>query len=839
MRLKLITFYLLIVSALALVGYISYTGLNNLMITLREAVQPDERTVKFEKILDYISETENNVRNYTITQEKKYLDRYSQTVKELEDHIRSLYKEYEDDTVLYNYADRIYDLLQEKVYVQDNLVLLRRKNVRPDVYGEILTEISSIENQLNQPDTIIAIEKRPLIVDTATRYSPPLDVEAEAQKRGFFSRIFGTKEKEEDAIELPEEPVAMENNNILNEVNDTITHIYEKPVEISKPIQETMKKIERQDRYTQKMLTAQELRLTNTDNQLSMRVTAVVDSANIYIKKKSIQKAGEAATLFKQTTNYITLVGSITAMLFLILIFIVMKDFQVILKTKKELEVAKNNTENLAKVKEEFLASMSHEIRTPLNAIIGFSKHISESNLPTRDKKYLNIIKNSSRHLFEIINDILDFSKLDSGQMKIEKTPFDISRLLEETTDSFRSDVDLKGLKLSLNIDNQLIGRQIMGDPYRIRQILNNLISNAIKFTSEGSVTIQVTLDKQNVMHLSVTDTGIGIPSDKIKLIFEKFAQADTSTTRKYGGTGLGLTIVKKLVGLMKGKIVVKSKVDHGTSFIVSIPTSLVKPKSVNETEPIFEYHNLSNITCLIADDDNYNLMLLEKCLKDYHIKVFSVTSGQEALDYIDQIQFELIILDLQMPEMDGYQTALKLRDKEFRKPILALSAFVDEDVLKKCKEAGIDQVISKPFDENELIMSIIHKHGNDKKTFPEEKDTKMNVDLKKVKQDDRDHQEFKDKMVQIYLNNLNEFLDITAANTVEKSFEKVQYAAHKLIPSSRHMGFDELVILLKKTEEYTLRDNNLEEAKALVNRSQQIVKQVKEEVQSQLLNVT
>jgi signal transduction histidine kinase/CheY-like chemotaxis protein len=600
-----------------------------------------------------------------------------------------------------------------------------------------------------------------------------------------------------------------------------------------------MKKIERRDRYIQKRLTAKELMWTNKDNELSMRVTVVVDSVNNYIKKKSIQKAGEAATLYKQTTNYITLVGSITAMLFLILIFIVMKDFQVILKTKKELEVAKNNAENLAKVKEDFLASMSHEIRTPLNAIIGFSRHISESNLQLRDKKYLNIIKNSSRHLFEIINDILDFSKLDSGQMKIEKTPFDISKLLEETADAFRSDMDMKGLKLDLHTDDQLIGRQIMGDPYRIRQILNNLISNAIKFTSKGSISIRVVLDKQNILQLTVTDTGIGIPADKIKVIFEKFAQADTSTTRKYGGTGLGLTIVKKLVGLMRGKIVVKSKVDHGTSFMVSIPVTLIKPKSEKETGSLIEYHDLSNITCLIADDDNYNLMLLEKCLKDYYVKVFSVTSGQEALEYIDQIRFDLIILDLQMPEMDGYETAFKLREKNFKNPILALSAFVDQDVLKKCEEKGIDQVISKPFDENELIMTIIHKHGIDKKTFRVEKNAKVNFDLKKIKQEDNDPLEFRDKMIHIYINNLNEFLNTTAANTVEESFDKVQYAAHKLIPSSRHMGFDELVILLKKTEEYKLNDVNLEEARSLVARIQEMVKQVREEVQAQFLNVT
>jgi CheY-like chemotaxis protein len=191
------------------------------------------------------------------------------------------------------------------------------------------------------------------------------------------------------------------------------------------------------------------------------------------------------------------------------------------------------------------------------------------------------------------------------------------------------------------------------------------------------------------------------------------------------------------------------------------------------------------------------------------------------------------------MPEMDGYDTAVKLREKKFRNPILALSAFVDDEVLKKCKEAGIDQVISKPFNENELIMTIINKHGIERKTFRMDKDAKLNIDLKKAKKQGEDQLEFRDKMVQIYLNNLTEFLKITGENTVENSFDKIQYAAHKLIPSSRHMGFDDLVILLKKTEVYELKNQNMEEAKALVSQSQQIVRQIKEEVQSQLLNVT
>ncbi|MBR9999421.1 MAG: response regulator, partial [Cyclobacteriaceae bacterium] len=199
----------------------------------------------------------------------------------------------------------------------------------------------------------------------------------------------------------------------------------------------------------------------------------------------------------------------------------------------------------------------------------------------------------------------------------------------------------------------------------------------------------------------------------------------------------------------------------------------------------------------------------------------------------------DLILLDLQMPEMDGYETAVKLRARNFKNPILALSAFVNDDVLKRCKESGIDQVISKPYNEKELIMTIIHKHGIDKKTFRVNHERKINIDMGKIKSTGDNNIEFKDKMIRIYINNLDEFLDVSGRASIEKSFDTIQYAAHKLIPSSRHMGFKDLVVLLKTAEEFDLNRHNAEEAGKLVYRIREIVKQVKNEVMAQFSSVT
>ncbi len=836
MRLKLITIYLLMISALTLFGYISYQGLSNLIDAIQSAVEPDEREAHFEKIQDLILEAENSIRMYTITRNLDYIEPYNNTTDRIQDHILLLYQDHTGDSVITGKLDQLFDLIQEKIIVQEQLILLKQREARPDFYQEVMQEISNLEAEINQPDTI-RTPARVIIKEKDTVDDELLEAqEKPKKKRGFFARLFGSgkeedEKKEETGAENARDTVtAMEHTPL----KDTVTTIIDKAVDLSQPIQTTMRNILRRERMIEEQITEKELELTVRDSRLSREVAQVVSEVKEYIQVQSVEKASQARSFFRNTTQSITLVGTVAAMLFLVMIFLLMRDFQVILRTKKELETAKDNAEKLARVKEEFLAGMSHEIRTPLHAIIGFARHIKESRLSQREKEYLSIIQNSSSHLLKILNDILDFSKMDAGQMKVEKIPFDLSALLQEIVSSFSELAKEKNLAVELEIDKKLSGKYIIGDPYRIRQIIYNLISNAIKFTDEGYVKIAALLIDGGKYQLTVSDSGCGIPEDQLETVFDKFNQADSSTTRKYGGTGLGLAIVRKSIELLEGKVQVKSLDGTGTTFTVELPAEMAaKPDPVTEEER--DYSRLSGKKVMIVDDDPFNLLLLEKTLKDHKVKVTALSSGQEVPALLNEQSFDAVFLDLQMPELDGYEVARRIRAGNDTLPLIALSAYINDEIRENCRRSGFNQVLSKPFEQDELLDELtgcfLEEEKKPAKKAQGKSFSEMKIDLSTLQGMGGNDSDFLDKMILIYQQNLDEAIIQFEENSLPEGVKQIQYAAHKLIPSSRHMGLNELVSMLKEMESCSLSDDNLSEAEDLLDNIVHGLKAIREQL--------
>lgn len=813
MRLKLITVYLLILVSLTLVGYISFHGLSMLMDAMRSALQPDEREEKFENILDMTLEAENNIRMFTITQDPQFLQPYRNSVENLQSYIDNLYIESMTDSFLTRSLDSIYDLVRDKIYYQEELIRLKQKDLYPDLFSEVLTEIDSIESRINKPDTIRIVQRHNL-----TDQEPEADEtesEEETKKRSFFSifsRIFGAKKEDQKEIPAPEKQAE------TFAEPDTLTEIFDKSVEISGPIEQRIRQIKQREKFLQQQITASELNLTRKDDALTLKLASILDQVGLYLDRRSMEKADTAKKFLTNTTRYITITGTVASMLLLFLIFIVMKDFQLIIKTKKQLELAKNKAEKLASIKEEFLANMSHEIRTPLNAIIGFTRHIEKANLPGHEQKYLDIINHSSAHLLNIINEILDFSKLEAGKMALEKVSVETGELIRQVAISFEQEALEKNLEIRLSIDRKLDHLYIFADPHRLRQILINLISNAIKFTPQGFIEIKAALTEKDYLILEVSDTGIGINQESIAQIFEKFNQADKSTSRKYGGTGLGLSIVKKLVDLHNGTLKVNSAPGKGSSFVIEMPVKIKEKSEEDGRKSEKDTIDFKQAKILVADDDPYNLMLLEKMLKDQNAKVFSVSSGKAVLDLIDNTAFDLILLDIQMPEMDGYEVAHKIRiGKKYSAPVYALTAHVNEKVTMRSKEAGIDKVFAKPVDEKilikELAAGILKK---DKDTYNDsetgEKTERSKVNLSHLNQMAENDPKFIEKMTGMYIKNLEDAIQQIKKSDEINNLEHIQYTAHKLIPSTRHMGFDRTVILFKSIEEMDTEKLNQEE---------------------------
>lgn len=385
----------------------------------------------------------------------------------------------------------------------------------------------------------------------------------------------------------------------------------------------------------------------------------------------------------------------------------------------EKLSVAMVEIKQTAKAKSDFLSTISHELRTPLNAVIGMSNILLLENPRPDQQENLNILKFSGNNLLALINDILDINKIDSGKIELEKIPFKISVLVEDIFRSFKGKALAKGLQLTLDVPDDFAVLVLNGDPTRLTQILNNLIDNAIKFTVNGKVNFLIKTIKKSkesvILQFTIIDTGIGIPLDKQKLIFDSFSQASTSSTREYGGTGLGLAIVKNLLALHNSDIITRSEVGVGTSFEFRITYNIndANMEQANATPHNFlgSDSDISKLRILIAEDDQMNTLLMRKLLAKWQLSPDFVNNGLEAVDACKANTYDLILMDIHMPKMDGYEATTIIRslaDKSKAElPIIALTASVALDVRHKIAEVGITDFISKPFKPNELRAKL------------------------------------------------------------------------------------------------------------------------------------
>ncbi len=512
-----------------------------------------------------------------------------------------------------------------------------------------------------------------------------------------------------------------------------------------------------------------------------------------------------------------------------------------LIRAKKEAEEADN-------AKSLFLAKMSHEIRTPLNAIIGFTGFLSKTNLSAKQEKFSHLIQQSSEHLLSVVNEILFVFKLGMGKVVIEKIPFNLKELIQNVHESLLSQAKNKELTYKFHIGKN-IPEILIGDPFRIKQILINLASNAIKFTDVGYVHIRVSQShiKAKAIHLKfqVVDSGIGLTEEEIKSIFNEFVQVEWKNENSRKGTGLGLTISDKLVHLLNGRITVKSEPQKGSTFTFTIPLEMPHKHEEVSTEKVYNisFNLLEGKRILFADDDENNILLGESILQEWNTDFEIAYNGEEALDILNSSKFDIALIDIHMPKLFGDEVVKRIR-KDSENPnrktkMLAITANIMESDIQKYLNNGFDDYILKPFKEEKLyskICSLLDIPLEEKPEIlvEEMKNNKDVLDTSELLRTARGDIGFFNKMIDTYIENCEKTVQQIPTYTESKNWEQIGEMAHKLISSSRYFGLTKLAVNLGEVEKLALHEKKYDVLPAKVsnlkNEIEKIVLMIKNE---------
>jgi len=506
-------------------------------------------------------------------------------------------------------------------------------------------------------------------------------------------------------------------------------------------------------------------------------------------------------------------------------------------------EEATKIAEDAVKSKQQFLSNMSHEIRTPMNAIIGFTKVLLKSDLIAKQKEYLTAIKMSGDALIVLINDILDLAKVDSGKMTFEQTPFKMVSSISAMLHLFDAKIQENNVVLIKEYDKN-IPEVLVGDPARLHQIILNLMSNAVKFTSKGKITATAHLlseDQDNAtIEFSIADTGIGISESKQNNIFENFQQATSGTSRLYGGTGLGLAIVKQLVEAQGGTVGVKSKLNQGSTFSFILTFQKTDAKAESILDIVEPNEVFGDVKILVAEDIALNQLLMKTILDDFGFERDIVANGQLAIEKLQTTTYDVILMDLLMPIMNGFEATDYIRNTmNSSVPIIALTADVTTVDLAKCKAVGMDDYISKPVDEKLLYSKIV---GLLKKNMPiAASDEPLKYQGERIKCIDMDYlarrtksnPELMMEMISLYLEQTPPLVSAMKQSLLDKDWSSLYSAVHKMIPSFSIVGINQdFENMARKVQDFASTQKQAEGIPEMVLKLENVCVQACEELE-------
>ncbi|HLN52523.1 MAG TPA: ATP-binding protein [Lentimicrobium sp.] len=827
---KILILFLIALASVLTAAYFVRENERILRRTLNNLSEPEERLTLLHDVLTIIPEAENNLRYFALTGSSQHYVDYEYLIDSVESNIRKLTNNYHNDASTKTQLDSISLLLKQRKQIIAAYIQIRSERESFDftklAYNKVREEATdSVLRQKTTSTTIITV------YDTLPPDSITVKNKDDKEKGGLFTKI-------KKVFSKKEEPAGESQSTSVSVVKST-TKIQTDTAKISpvdtsriKDLQKELSKIKQLDLNNYNRLREKELNLLSNSSLIIDQITDIFKKLERSIIEENEMSSFRARLNASESLFIIGVVSLVSLLLIMLLIILIMISIRKNNRYRKELILANIQANELAKVKEEFLSNMSHEMRTPLNAIIGFTDLLIDTNLAQEQKRYLNAVMQSSRHLLDTVNDILDLSKLVAGKFQIEKRPFNFWEVMKDTLSPFELQAREKGLDF-LTACNDETDLLLMGDALRLRQILYNLISNAIKFTNYGSISVKCTVERSNntaLLEIVIEDTGIGIPKDMHESIFEDFQQVETSSARTYGGSGLGLAISRRLARLHHGDIKVESSPGEGSRFILHIRYEISQENPQIDTQAIEVIRTeLKNKNLLVIDDDPFSIMLSKIIGEKNEMNVQIAEDGFKAIDLIDELKFDLIMTDLQMPGVTGRDIIKFIRTHSDKKvsslPVLAFTANKLDRFDEKLLAEGFNEVIQKPFLEDELIERIYFyvsgKSRNsghypvktpDETPSPEELASgkvrqPMEYSLDQVKLFSGGHADQERKIIESFIQSATNSLKEMKTAIKDQNYADIKNVAHRTLTAYQLLKVNDCVQILEKLDKLDLND--------------------------------
>lgn len=760
-----IGYFFLIVIAIISVWYI-YSEILKIATPKETASEENKKILMISNVVTNLYASEAVGRAAMLTESKSSIREYHRLLDSINAEIETIKTDAEENQLAK--FDSIQMLLQKKRRSISEILNFRKKYSHENNLDKAITKIYNVKDSL------------------VLNFQPISRARNNSQIRKFLDNVLNPHQR--DSL------------SILPVSNDSLVLAFEKIIS----------DVVTKENRIKSQLFMREQKLLDENRVISDQLRNVLTSVEKEILQKSYQKINDSKYAISKTTKNIAWIGAAALLLVLLFGLIIIRDLNINQKYRQQLERLNSEKEDLLRSKTMLLATVTHDIQTPLGSVIGFSDLLKNTPVTPKQLQYLDNIRHSSHYILKLVNDLIDFSKLENNKIKIEAINFNFKNLIENTCQPLVPNATNKGIQLRWDVPEELDALYI-SDPYRIKQVLTNLVTNAIKFTQEGSVSVSVSKDADWIS-IAVTDTGIGIPKNKQKVVFKEFTQAHSGIEKKFGGTGLGLTIAKRIMELLGGSISLESKEHTGSTFTVKIPNVKAADQNRHSVSDNQEkkYDYLENKQLLIVDDDPMQLKLMEEIFANYPVSVTTTTDASKVVALLKQNHFDLVLSDIQMPKMDGFELVEKIKqDTSIREiPVIALTGkrdLIQEDFIRK----GFTTFHPKPIQLDKLLQQLqAIFEGNtpvEIKYDTAVESTEKLYDLSSLNQFTQNDKTALNNIIKVFIKSSTENMEALNTAAQNNDWDAVAQLAHRLIPMLKQMEAYAIVDRLIPLEDKTL----------------------------------